>query len=94
MVILRKVTAGWKTWLTWVGASAVGFDIVGFDIGIGGSLAASNLVSETVASAALGIVVGLAQWLILRRLFRPFGWWKRSGMNIGRPIPSRNACSL
>lgn len=57
-------------WLLWTLVSALGFAV-----GIGLSMAAEGVVGEIVSSVAFGLTVGLAQWVILRRLFQGVGWW-------------------
>jgi hypothetical protein len=48
---------------------------VGFALGIGMSLIASESIGEVVSFIVFGAAVGLAQWLVLRRFFEGSGWW-------------------
>lgn len=75
-----NVSSGWMTWLLWVIASTVGFAA-----GMGVSLVVSSKVSETAATLVFGLLSGLVQWLVLRRLFRPAGWWMAAN-GLGIPL--------
>ncbi len=60
----------WSTWLLWTIVS-----ILGFVIGIGLSLLSSEVLGETLSFFAFGVVVGFAQWLVLRKVIQGSGWW-------------------
>jgi hypothetical protein len=81
---VKRSQVGWGFWLQWVLVSTVGWFVglliafiwdmlvVGGAIGsgvLGGILACSML------GAALGSVVGLMQWLVLRAQVSRSGWW-------------------
>jgi hypothetical protein len=76
----KNLSTGWKLWLWWVFAS-----IVGLAVGIGGSMAASLVVSEILALLAFGLLLGLAQWLVLRKIFPDAGWWLLANV-LGIPL--------
>jgi hypothetical protein len=82
-----KVSGGWKIGLLWVTASTVGFAA-----GMAGSLLARGRLSETAAALVFGLVSGLAQWLAVRKLFRPAGWWlAANGLGIPLGFAASNA---
>ena len=49
----------WKIWIQWVFATTVGW---AFGLVFGGEI-------------GIGVVVGLVQWLVIRRYFSEAGWW-------------------
>jgi hypothetical protein len=57
-------------WLQWTLAS-----MLGFAAGIGLGLAALEAAGEIVSFSAFGVVAGIAQWLVLRKIFPGSGWW-------------------
>ena len=67
----RPRAAGWRVWLLWMLASAVGW-------GMGGALIVPvSLAVDSVLVLAVsgGIVVGGLQWLVLRQQIVRAGWW-------------------
>ncbi len=55
---IGRAQVGWRFWLQWVLATAVGW-----------------AVGTTAGGALVGTVVGVAQWLVLRRRVARAGWW-------------------
>ncbi len=72
--------AGWKLWILWTLAN-----VLAFAIGITVSLVVYRAVGEIAASAALGIVVGVFQWLVLRNRLLQTRWWIMSNA-LGVPL--------
>ncbi len=68
----RTSQAGLLLWLEWVLASVVGF-------GVGGAV--GSLVSPTVGFIVTGAVVGMFQWMILRRYMAQAGWVALAGLS-------------
>ena len=79
--------AGWGFWLGWVVASTLGW-LVGFIIaffllaivgGIVGEDTGMNvlglILGAFIFGASLGSMVGILQWLVLRRRVSNAGWW-------------------
>ena len=79
--------AGWGFWLGWVLASTVGW-FVGFIIGfillaiVGDIVGEDNgmnvlglILGAFIFGASLGSMVGILQWLVLRRRVSRAGWW-------------------
>ena len=79
--------AGWGFWLGWVVASTLGW-LVGFIIaffllaivgGIVGEDTGMNvlglILGAFIFGASLGSMVGILQWLVLRRCVSGAGWW-------------------
>ena len=57
---------GWGFWLLWMLASAVGSVLLGKGM---------QFVDSELLVALLGLIVGIAQWLVLRQYVRKAGWW-------------------
>jgi hypothetical protein len=70
MINTKNMSNRWLLWLGWVVTSTLGFAV-----GIGLSFAVPHAVSETAASVAFGLLTGLVQWLVLRKIFSQSGWW-------------------
>ena len=73
MTIISKPEAAWRCWAGW------GLAFLGFPLG---GLAATGLVGGVatplegaIGGAATGAVIGLAQWLVLRRRLALTPWW-------------------
>src|SRR5215207_10887229 len=73
MSITPKSEAAWRFWAGW------GLAFIGFPLG---GLAATALVGGVttplegvIGGAATGAVIGLAQWLVLRRRLALTPWW-------------------
>ena len=73
MTITPRSEAAWRFWAGW------GLAFIGFPLG---GLAASALVGGVttpldgaIGGAATGAVIGLAQWLVLRRRLALTPWW-------------------
>ena len=79
--------AGWGFWLGWVLASTVGW-FVGFIIGFILLAIVGDIVGEDNGMNVLGLIlgafifgasllsmVGILQWLVLRRRVSGVGWW-------------------
>ena len=79
----ERARVGWGFWLWWVLAStvglAVGLGAVGLAVGgaVGGAVALGLALAVAVVFAApsVGIALGIAQWLVLRRQVSRAGWW-------------------
>ena len=71
---------GWVFWLQWVLASAVGM-YLGFNVGflltavIHLVLGLGLELAFSLFGVALGMGVGVLQWLVLRRRVSVTGWW-------------------
>jgi hypothetical protein len=63
-------TRKWTVWLLWALSN-----ILGFALGIGLSLFTNKVVGEILSFIPFGIVVGLSQWLVLRKIIKGSGWW-------------------
>ena len=84
MTITPRSEAAWRFWAGW------GLAFVGFPLG---GLAATALVGGVttpvegvIGGAATGAVIGLAQWLVLRRRLALTPWWIAAtavGMGVG-----------
>jgi hypothetical protein len=84
MTITPKSEAAWRFWAGW------GLAFIGFPLG---GLAATALVGGVttplegaIGGAATGAVIGLAQWLVLRRRLALTPWWiaaTAAGMGAG-----------
>ena len=84
MTIALKSEAAWRFWGSW------GLAFIGFPLG---GLAATALVGGVttpldgaIGGAATGAVLGLAQWLVLRRRLALTPWWiaaTATGMGAG-----------
>jgi tRNA A-37 threonylcarbamoyl transferase component Bud32 len=78
----RQRVANWALWSSWVLASAVGRGVGSYlvvELLPERFVALVNATSFTVVSAVweagVGAVVGVAQWVVLRRRIRRAGWW-------------------
>lgn len=60
----------WKLLLQWTLSC-----LLGFSSGIGLSLAVEKSIGEIISSILFGLIVGLAQWFVLRKRFEVSGWW-------------------
>ena len=84
MTVTSRSDAAWRLWAGW------GLAFIGFPLG---GLAASALVGGVttpldgvIGGAATGAVIGLAQWLVLRRRLALPPWWiaaTAAGMGAG-----------
>jgi len=84
MAIAPRSSVGWRFWAGW------GLAFLGFPLG---GLAASALVGGIttpleglIGGAASGAVIGLTQWLVLRRRLALTAWWIAAtavGMGVG-----------
>jgi hypothetical protein len=75
---------GWGFWAGW-GAAFVGFPLGGL-AGLGAAGAITGVPQALLGGAATGAVVGLAQWLVLRRRLPLSPWWvalTAGGMSAG-----------
>jgi hypothetical protein len=73
----RKTWSQWTIWSLWVILTALG-DTIG--LLVGGSLAylffpADNIQFALVLGLIGGLILGVAQWLLLRQIFLDVGWW-------------------
>ena len=71
----RKYTrAGWGFWLQWVGATSVGWAVGGVVLSACiGSF--GDDIGNVAGNAALGLLAGIGQWLVLRQWLDKAGWW-------------------
>jgi hypothetical protein len=81
---LRPSKIGWGAAAGWLGAF-ISFPIGGFDAEalIG---AVDNMADGLIAGAAVGLVIGVGQWLVLRRTYGINRWWIAAttlGMAVG-----------
>ena len=67
------LAAGWGFWLLWVLASTVGSTMGGLVIAVGSYR--DMIVAGYVGVVVGGIMVGMLQWLVLRRQVAGAGWW-------------------
>ena len=68
------LAAGWGFWLCWVLAGTVGWG-VGGPVGVAIGSSRDIIVAGYVGVAVGGIMVGVLQWLVLRRQIASAGWW-------------------
>ncbi len=81
------LAAGWGFWLAWVLAGTVGWAVSGRVIAVGSYR--DIIVAGYTGVAAGGIVVGVLQWLVLRRQVARAGWWVLAstvGWVVGGPV--------
>ena len=74
----RPRDVGWRLWLWWVLASVVGWGVGGVVLGpVFGVVepAFGLLVGGAAVGAIGGAVLGVLQWLVLRRQLARAGWW-------------------
>lgn len=68
----------WSLWLSWVLASTLGL-LVGGAVGTAAVSAAFPLKDDSLtlalSFAVTGLVIGTAQWLVLRQHLSRIGWW-------------------
>lgn len=79
---VRRAGIERRFWVLWVFASITSFAIGGaahFPFGFGGSgFSAFNIPAAVVGAgfgAVAGVVIGILQWLVLRRAVSQAGWW-------------------
>ena len=80
---------GWRFWLLWVLASAVGWAVGWAVVSAVFGTIVDWAVGWAVGRAMRGAVVGAAQWLVLRRQVRRAGWWilaSTVGWTVGRAM--------
>ena len=68
---------GWRVWLWWVLATAVGWSVGGY-LGSAAGWGLSRgiaVVGYGAGAAAGGIAAGVLQWLVLRQQVARAGWW-------------------
>lgn len=78
---------GWRLWFMWFMASAIGWGVC-MDVSLFGkgqrfeflSFLPSIDVPRYESVAAGGVLVGVFQWLILRRYIRGSAWWVLAGL--------------
>ena len=74
----RPAVVGWRVWLLWVLASIVGWGVGGVmfvPVVLLVGMVLGTLVGWAVAGAVGGAVVGVWQWLVLRRQTVRASWW-------------------
>lgn len=82
----RRVDERWVLWAAWLLATALGWtlgwavgpragEFVARPIGETGAMLAAETLGGAVAWGTLGLITGVAQWLVLRRYLPRAGWW-------------------
>jgi len=96
---LEKEHAGWRFWILWVVATNAGF-FPGLALGNRLSASVAEPYASSIVGACFGALVGVAQWLVLRRHISPshhwvsataIGWCLGGGLGallLGRFVPS------
>ncbi|NER25627.1 MAG: protein kinase [Symploca sp. SIO1C2] len=75
---VKRPEVGSWFWLKWATATFVGLMVAGFGFNVVAALIPVALVVSQVMSSILGIsgiLVGIMQWLVLRRHIYQAGWW-------------------
>ena len=73
----ERAPVGWRVWLWWVLATAVGWSVGGY-LGSAAGWGLSRgiaVVGYGAGAAAGGIAAGVLQWLVLRQQVARAGWW-------------------
>jgi len=70
----ERASIGWQFWLQWLGATSVSW-VVGAILYYTLNLVVLGGVGEVVGGTIWGLVVGIGQWLVLRRWLDRAGWW-------------------
>jgi hypothetical protein len=66
----------WGFWGLWVLANIVGWAVGGaVSLAVGGAGAEGLTEAEDVAVSVVGLLAGIAQWLVLRKRVERSGWW-------------------
>lgn len=84
----HPLATGWATWLWWVLASTVAWGMAG-PVGVKSGSSVDIIVAGYLGVALGGIVTGVLQWLVLRRLVARAGWWVLAstvGWLVGGPV--------
>jgi predicted Ser/Thr protein kinase len=82
----HRVDEKWVVWVGWLLATALGWaagwavgapisELVARPIGETGAMLAAETLGGAVAWGTLGLMTGVAQWLVLRRHMSNAGWW-------------------
>lgn len=86
-IVVRKVhEAGWELIPIWMLSSAVGWVLAA---ALGSLINQSNSLWVAFSGMAGGLVLGVTQWLALRRYLRGAGWWvlaTAAGYGVGLPM--------
>jgi hypothetical protein len=70
----KRTRVGWSFWLQWVVATGVGWAVGGVVLSACiGSL--GDDLGNVAGNAALGLLAGIGQWLVLRQWLDKAGWW-------------------
>ena len=99
--------AGWIFWLQWVFANALGL-MAGLLLGLSAffiifqsdnpvlesEALRSALPAAALAGTVIGMVIGTAQWLVLRRYVRLIGWWWILTATLGWAIGGARGASV
>jgi hypothetical protein len=70
----ERATIGSRIWLQWVVASSLGWAVGGVVLSLNVGTMGDQL-GNVVGDAALGLMVGISQWLVLRQYLDRAGWW-------------------
>jgi hypothetical protein len=76
---MRLHSAGASTWLTWLLMHMLIWALAGAWI-FGLNISFDTLTQALALGAALGLLLGLGQWLILRRHLAQMHWWPLAGL--------------
>ena len=71
---LERERAGWRFWLLWVLATNAGF-FPGLALGNWLRASATEPLASAIVGGSFGALVGVAQWLVLRRHLAPSQHW-------------------
>jgi len=74
----KRLSRGWMLWLQWVLAGILGWVVSGAIAGYVYTAMEARLGDIAAAITGLyvlGVTVGVAQWLVLRRCMTRTGWW-------------------
>ena len=74
---LEKERAGWRFWVLWVLATNAGF-FPGLALGNRLSAATTEPLASAIVGGSFGALVGVGQWLVLRRHCAPSHHWVTS----------------
>lgn len=70
----KRTRVGWSFWLQWVAATSMGWAVGGVLLSacIGGF---GDDIGNIAGNAAVGLLAGVGQWLVLRQWLERAGWW-------------------
>ncbi len=71
---LERERAGWRFWVLWIFATNAGF-FPGLVLGNRLSASVAEPIASAIVGGSFGALVGVAQWLVLRRHLAPSQHW-------------------